>query len=682
MNEDSPQTDASPSLVRPLLWVAMVAVAVRLPHLLETVRSVFFGVPILDEAFYDLIARRLAADTGVADVNPGFRSLLYPALLAVAHRLTADHGLFLAVAAQHLLGVLTCQLTALYAGRLWRRRSAALAAGIVYALAGPPLFYEGRLLVTSLFTFLLVALLLVAGRCRPLGDDGHRLGPWLAAGALVAIAAQARPNALALLVAFPLVALTHGGTSARRLRYQLPWLAGLASALAGLALAAAVQSPALGRFQLLPGAGGVNLYLGNERGADGMMPRQDRHTVYGDVYRDSVQLFAEEEFRLAWGRDGSPSEVSRYWLGRTLEELRADPAGRLALLARKVWLLAWPTEVPNNLSYEFVAGHESHLLRRLPTRWVWLLPLAAAGAWIGWRRRAGSRHGGCDRVRLLWLLSFGALHALGVVAFFVAGRYRIPLWPLAAILAAGPLVALLDAVRRRRDVLTFERRDAVVAAGLALLVLTAGQFRWPGVEPPTFARDFFYRSVARQQSGDLDGALEDARRAVELEPANPQALFQLGTVAIDLEDWTLAESALFDASRRLQMEPRPYHNLGIALQRQGRYGDAYAAYLRAIETGPDYSPAWVQAALLELRAGRADLAAPKVARAEQLEDAAGLRTVARLAARAFVERDLGRPEAAARAWAEALATGPEIARRLAQENARRLRLRVGVNDGP
>ena len=46
----------------------------------------------------------------------------------------------------------------------------------------------------------------------------------------------------------------------------------------------------------MPGSGGVNFYLGNKQNADGMVPRQDRRVTHGDEYRDSVQVFAREEY--------------------------------------------------------------------------------------------------------------------------------------------------------------------------------------------------------------------------------------------------------------------------------------------------------------------------------------------------------------------------------------------------
>lgn len=681
--DDGGPLSCEPPSHRIVLWIGALALAVRLPHLAEVAASAFYGVPILDEAFYDLAARHLLEGNGLdgaslADLNPGFRPLLYPAFLAVAYVLGGDHGLFVALGAQHLLGAATAVLVALFAARLFRRDAPGYVAGALYALAGPPLFYEGRLLITSLYVFLVVALLVVLGQCRPRG--GAR-APWILAGVLVGVAVQARPNALVFALA--LVAVP-AWTAWRTRQDDEPLRRGPAHALAAvlalaatLLVAAAIQAPLLGRFTPLPSSGGVNLYLGNERGADGMVPRQDRHATYGDAYRDSVQRFAVEEYAKATGdAEAEPSAVSRYWIGRTLEEVRADPVGRLALLARKAWLLAWPPEVPNNLSYAFVAAKESRILRWLPVRWIWLLPLAAAGLVIATgRASAGSASAGrIDPVRLRWLVALGALHAATVVAFFVAGRFRIPLWPLAAILAGGALVALADAVRGRAGP-SPSRRRLLTALVVALAVFAIGQVPWPGVELPTPARDFFYRSLAHYEKGDLAAARADAESAVDLEPTNAAALFQLGTVLLAEEEWQRAADVLLRASRRLHTEPRPFNNLGIALEKLGHTSDAYAAYLRAIDAEPDFSPAWVNAALLELRAGRTDLARERIERAEALEDAAGRRTVPRLAARAFLERDLGNAERAAEVLEEALRRDPEAVRALLEDNARRLELR-------
>ncbi|MEM9593610.1 MAG: hypothetical protein AAGD06_05080 [Acidobacteriota bacterium] len=61
---------------RAVAWAVALAVVTRLLYYVEHSGSAFFGVPILDEHFYDSVARALLGGGDVAAANPGFRSLL------------------------------------------------------------------------------------------------------------------------------------------------------------------------------------------------------------------------------------------------------------------------------------------------------------------------------------------------------------------------------------------------------------------------------------------------------------------------------------------------------------------------------------------------------------------------------------------------------------------------------
>ncbi|MEM6453934.1 MAG: hypothetical protein AAF772_02455, partial [Acidobacteriota bacterium] len=206
--------------------------------------------------------------------------------------------------------------------------------------------------------------------------------------------------------------------------------------------------PLIGRFAWTGGSGGVNLYLGNERGADGIVPRQDVPVTYGARYRDSVQVFAEQVYRVAIFGDGpqparvAPSDVSRYWTGRALEEIVADPARWLGLMTRKAAFLLGNRELPNNRSFAFALADDAPWLGALLVRWWLLLALAGAGVY--------ALHHAARRDRGAWRAAAGplvliALHAAGVLLFFVNARYRLPLWPALAALAG---VGLIPHVRR------------------------------------------------------------------------------------------------------------------------------------------------------------------------------------------------------------------------------------------
>ncbi len=689
-----PRKPIPPSRV--LFWVAAGAFLVRFLYFTEHAGSPFFHAAILDEKFYDALARALVEGRDFSRLNPGFRPWLYPVFLAVWYHLGGDWGYVLALVAQHLLGVLTAVLVADLAIRLFRRAGAGALAGALYVLAGPPLFFEGELLITGLFTFLATAQLWILSHA----DPGERNAApsrrrranettsrrrrayeptsrrrranettwWLAAGLWTGLAAQARPNMLLFLAAYPAAALLlRGGRPMRRWALAAVALAGAAVTLFGFAV---LQRDLNGRFQLVGGAGGVNFYLGNKAGADGMIPRQDRKVTYGEEYLDSVQVFAGELYREEIGPsagEASPGDISRYWLGKTVEDIAADPARWLALLGRKTLFLVWNHEIPNNKSYDFIRGHESRLLSWQPVRWWLLLSLGVLGLLYA--------HGFGDRRLLFWIAAFLALHGLSIVLFFVNSRYRIPMWPAMAVLAGGGILSLVETLKRRSA--TDTAVAVLTAAGLATLSLV----NWPRVEPPSFARDYFFRSLANMEKGRLEEARADALTSVGLDSGAPAARFHLGNVELALGHDELAFRHYQLASRLSPPEPRILNNLGIVIERRGRPGLAYRYYTQALDLAGDYAPALVNAALLELRAGLTERAAEKIARALELE----LDSPQLTCARAFLELDRGNAEEAEVLLDRARQSDPETVDRLVDENSRRLvprRLRDSEQPAP
>lgn len=667
---DAATGDGSRARRRMLLWLFAGGVILRLLYAVEHAGSPFFRVPILDEAFYDSVARALAAGEPVSAVNPAFRPLLYPALLSIAYRLGVDWGLPLALGAQHLLGIGTALLVAVLSMRLYGRAAAGALAGGLYLLAGPPLFFEGELLITTLFTALGAALLFLLSRA---GADSATWR-WALAGAMLGVMASARANALVLALAFPLAACLLPG-SASRLRRGLLASTALAALFASLVAGALLQREPLGRFQLVPGGGGVNLYLGNKRGADGMVPRQDRHQSYGDVYRDSVQLFAYAVYREETGDDSRPPDsgyVSRFWIGKAIEEIRADPAAWLGLMAKKCVLLCWNREIPNNKSFAFVAGEESRLLGLLPVRFWLLFALGGGGVLALLARPPSSPLSLRQRSLALWLGLYLLLLGGAVVLYFVNARYRLPLWPALAVFAGGGGVALVDILRGRAGApASLGRRVAALAlcGGLALLSLV----NWFSVPPITPHRDYFFRSLAHSLKGNTEAALADAQRSVELGPRDAAAHFQLAAMALEQGRIKLAERHAVIAVSLEPKEPRVLNQLGIILERRGKLPEAYQAYVRATEVGRGFSAAWVNAALLELRAGEVERAAHRIERAEKLGD----RSVALQCARAFLELKRGRVELGKALLRGAIERDRRVAERLVREYERPLRLHWG-----
>jgi tetratricopeptide (TPR) repeat protein len=626
-----------------LRTVALVAGVVRVAYLAQHARSDLFSITVLDARYFERLAQALAAGAVPDGLATGFRPLLYPVLLAPLYALFGSGGAIAAQLLQHAAGVLTAVAVAALARRLFSDERAALAAGVLYALAPVPLFFEGELLVEASFTALSAGVLLLLA-----SDRGTPRGRGSAIGSLLALAAQLRPNALLLLAAAPLRAARHP-SSRRRLT------ALVLAATTVLLLISLFQWPLTGRFRLLPEAGGVNLYLGNERQADGLVPRQDFAVTHGDEYLDSVELFAEAALRRDLAARGEPTdrrlapgELTRYWIARTAEEVAADPIGRVVLLARKSLVLIWNGEVPNNRSFDFVADEESSILRLLPARFGLLFALALVG--LDSLRRSAAR---------FWTLSFAVTHGAGVVLFFVADRYRLPLYLPAAALAGGGLVQLVVAVRSRSTP-RVARRAALLALGATLSFpdWTGARADLPGV-----GRDLYFRSIARLELNDAEGALVDAQRAAMLEPDDPHAPTQSAVAALALGDLARAGEWLARAESLAPGEPRVQNALGVLAERRGDPVEALVRYDRALRAAGGFVPATVNSAWLLLRLGSVEEAAVRL---RSLPDRTPP-TVQLLVMRSELARRAGNPDEARRLSAEAHRISAAIAARLEAE---------------
>jgi serine/threonine protein kinase/tetratricopeptide (TPR) repeat protein len=103
---------------------------------------------------------------------------------------------------------------------------------------------------------------------------------------------------------------------------------------------------------------------------------------------------------------------------------------------------------------------------------------------------------------------------------------------------------------------------------------------------PGLVEGYFARADVLQLTGDENGALNQIAKALQLDPSNPQALLQQAQIYSDQQRWPEAEAAYHKV-----LEKRPnwwvtYNELGVALDRQGKYEDAIRAYRAASLAAP------------------------------------------------------------------------------------------------
>lgn len=554
--------------------VAGAALLVRIAYFAAYRDSSFFVAPVLDSAGHDLMARALAGGDWTAGA-PYFRPPLYPWLLGALYALVGAGpwpGRLLSGAA----GVATALAVWEGARRLGLGRGARLAVALAMAVWPVELFLEGELLGTPVATALATwGLVLVLGTTSsPETRREGTPGKWFGAGVLWGLAALARAPLALLPGGGAVLALVGPG---RRFRSAGAVLAGALLIWAGPAALMATHGAGF-RFPSLQG--GVNFYAGNHPGADGRSVR-----VPGMESARGWREF-EAESRRAAGADGvpaSPADADRAWWERGLSYWRNDPAGALALLARKGVFAVHGYEGPNNRSL-YRARDDAFLpLTRWPgAYWPFglLFPLAAVGA-VAVRRR-----------REWWpVLAQALLVGLPLVLFFVNARFRLPAVP-ALLLLAVPGVLLL-------------RRGSRPAWVAFVLLYALSNAPWPGAIREDGAREALARGESALNAGRLPEAETRYREALALDPGEGRAHLGLAVAAA-------REGHFEDANREFTRAS----TLGLAgywaleeawassLDLQGRTEEAALHRERAVAGFPESAALWGQLGLTWEALGR------------------------------------------------------------------------------
>ncbi|HEX7077432.1 MAG TPA: tetratricopeptide repeat protein [Candidatus Eisenbacteria bacterium] len=528
-----------------------IAVAARLLHLFAVYDTVWFQVPIIDAATYDAAARAIAAGHGHPDrifwQAPG-----YSYFLGALHAMTGG-SVFAPRIVQTLLGGATAVLTARI-GALLFGRGVGLAAGYGAAVYGTLVYFDGQLLTPTLGIPLLLAAVWLALRAERARNDARL---WSGAGAMTGLAALVIGNALVLA---PLFAWRAG----RR------WWVVLASTAIAI-LPVTMRNVARGGEPVLVSSNaGINLYIGNN-------PRYDE-TV---GVRPDLQWKRLSSEPLQFGIKG-PSAGSTYFARRVLRYAAGDPAGFVALQAKKGRLLLGGNEIFRDQAI-YPERRESPLLAAL----LWkipgaafpfglLLPLASIGLAAGARRAP-------------LLTATIAVYALSVLAFFITARYRLPLVPLLLVFGAeGGRWLWKEASAGRR---------VVALAGAAAVYLVANLGQGP-MESVMNADAEFSVGARLIERGDRAAARPHIEAALERNPDYLEAWVNLGALDAGEGRTAEAEAAFRRAVAIDPNQPTALFNLAVLCEKTGRLDEAAALYERLLEVNPGDAGVIARAAAL------------------------------------------------------------------------------------
>jgi len=413
----------------PLLFgaVFVIALTLRFVHFWGQWESnPLFLAPNMDERKHHEWAQ-LIANGQTLGPKPFFRAPLYYYGLAALYK-AAGPSIPVARGLGCVLGAATCLLIALLGNRLAGPR-AGLFAGLLAACYWPFIHNDQLLLSVGLETFLGISTLLL------LFLAARRNAWWItmAAGCAFGLSAITRPTvltfapAMALWVVFGADLLRPGEDRADSWRVRLKNLA-----IAGGAAAAMIAPVTLhnrvvgGEWVLVATNGGLNFFIGNNPGADGVSAAVPGTRTDWDGGYEDTHAVAQRDWGPRLGRSLTEGEVSDFWYQKGWAWIRSDPAGAIRLTLRKLALFWTPVEIPNNNAVWFFAS-----MSPLARLYVIGFPIVAVLGVAGFALLPRSSW------RMWWLpVSFGLIGMSTVVAFFVVDRYRMPMVPV-LMLGAG-----------------------------------------------------------------------------------------------------------------------------------------------------------------------------------------------------------------------------------------------------
>ncbi len=546
------------------LWITLLALALRIVHLLEARDVPLFDILIVDGRQYDAWARRIAAGDWIG-TETFYQAPLYPYFLGIL-KLALGDGLWPIRIVQAVLGATSCGLLFL-AARQFVSHRVGVVAGVMLAVYPPAIFFDGLVQKAAIGGFIVVLVLWLIARAQQV-PRWSRFGTL---GVALGLLLLTREETILLVPAILLWILVRFRGSPWALRGQ--WIASLLGGAALVLLPVGWRNYAVGgEFLITTSQAGTNFWIGNRPGSEGIYAplRPGR----SDTSVERVDAFELAEIEM--GRKLTPREVSDFWFDQSFTWIRNEPAAWLKLLGRKALLLVNAFEVPDAEDQYFYEKYETVLA--LLSRFVHLgtvLPLCAAGLWLAWPRRR-------DLGVLALLL--GVL-CIGVVMFYVMGRYRYPIVPIVIVFAS---VALVQGIALARV-----GAWKSLAPAFAALVSCAVIANWP-----IFSRDsqigmsHVNAGAALASFDRFDEAKVQYEAALKLDPDLPEAWANLGALHGRLGRMPEAIDCFEQAVRLRPDDPRFHMRLGTAYYMNRDGTRAVRELTRSTELFPQDPEAW------------------------------------------------------------------------------------------
>jgi len=316
--------------------------------------------------------------------------------------------------------------------------------------------------------------------------------------------------------------------------------------------------------------GGVNLWIGNNPVADGltmMIPEISLDaTKEWDEFVGSTDSIAVSEA----GHPLTPSEISSHWTDKALAYILTNPGEAIGRWATKTYYLLNGFEVGDQTDI-YAFRRFSPTLTALIWKFGIYFPFGLVGplalvamvwAWVAVR---SSR----------WLTLFALFYAPSIIGFLATARHRLPLLPIAVILASGLIWQLWTWLRARHWKPILLSLAAAVALGVALNQSSVEQI----MRDPGFT--LYQEALMYDRQGNYKEAIRLYGEALNKQPMLLAARRNLALALVRDKQWDLAVAVSFAYLRYEQEDAEAYNNLGLAYLGQGDTSKAMGSFRTA-----------------------------------------------------------------------------------------------------
>jgi tetratricopeptide (TPR) repeat protein len=569
------------------LVIFLAAFLLRLIYLLQFRSVPSFEFPMVDELWHINWAREINSGNFWGD-TAYFRGPLYPYILALFLKITGD-SIFWSRFLQIVIAGGSAVMVFLIGRKLFSQ-TAAIIAGLIYAVYGTLIFYETMFLIPVIYIFLL----LLAVYLLIIFKGSGKLWYWLGAGFVLGLAAIARPNILLLAPLLMIwIYLTHDKQVGikKKLTTATIFLAGI---LIPVFSVTARNYIITGEAILISSQGGVNIYIGNNPDADGLtmlMPEVaiDENLTWSE-FTAATRKAAEQEA----GHSLTPANESAFWTDKTIKFISSNPLKFIELTFRKLVYFLVGFENSDNADIYFRRNFSSLFSILLWQRPIFfpfglLLPLALAGAAYFWKNRR--EHA------LLYIMIIGYIPT--VILFLVTSRHRLPIIPFLAIFAGAAVLPLVQSIRYKKW------KKAIIPVGFLVVSLILVNRTYFEIGFQNLAQIHFNLALSYERQGNFRKAEAEYLEALKNDPYSSMMYNNLGHVQYQIGKY---DEALKSYQGSLRIDPRnaeALNNMALIFEATSKIEEAEGYYKRAININPDLYPPYIN--LGDLYLGQNDL---------------------------------------------------------------------------